>query len=184
MGKKLTYKKVFDYIDSQGFKLLDETYLNDHTKLNLECPKGHKFLIIFNSFKNGRRCSVCKGINCTIRQRKPYEEIVQLINSGSLKLLTTKEQYENNYTIENKFFLVKCICSKEFRTTLDRIKKKSLCRSCGNKKRFSKTKKVYKYLNYLIENYLEIDFVNEMSQNINKTIEQLQICCFYYCYYY
>ena len=149
MGKKLTFEEVKNYIESKGHVLLDNVYINDHTHLNLKCPMGHIYSIILNSFKNGRRCRICKGMEATKRQRTPYETVLKKVNEIGRKLLTTKKEYEDSYSKENKFFVIECICGNPHKTALDRIKKKCLCKKCANKKigercrtSFEKLKKV------------------------------------------
>jgi hypothetical protein len=132
--RKLTFEDVKTYIESAGHILLDNVYTNDHTKLNLKCPANHTYSIILNSFKNGRRCSICKGLEATKRQRAPYEAVLKMVQDLGREIITTKEEYEANYTKENKFFFIKCVCGKPHKTTRDRLRKKCLCRECSNKK--------------------------------------------------
>ena len=50
MAKGFTYEYVKGYIETQGYILLSKKYINTHSKLQLECPKGHKFEMAFNNF--------------------------------------------------------------------------------------------------------------------------------------
>jgi hypothetical protein len=56
---KLSFEEVKEYIESQGYTLLSEKYINTKIKLDLICPNNHKISITYDSFKSGRRCSVC-----------------------------------------------------------------------------------------------------------------------------
>lgn len=134
MPKKLAYEEVKNYIASYGYVLNDQIYTNDHTKLSITCPLNHDFYIILNSFKNGRRCPICKGQEASKRQRTTYETLLKKVAKLNRKLITTKEEYEQNYIKDNKFLIVECICGNPHKTTLDRIKKKCLCKKCSNKK--------------------------------------------------
>lgn len=54
-----TFKKVKDFIQKEGYKLLSTEYINANTKLKVKCIKGHEYEVIWASFKNGRRCNKC-----------------------------------------------------------------------------------------------------------------------------
>ena len=59
MPIKLTYEEIKEYIESFGYKLLSNEYKNNKAKLKIKCPKGHIFLLEWNKFQQGRRCSKC-----------------------------------------------------------------------------------------------------------------------------
>ena len=50
-SQRLVYKDVKEYIESYGYKLLSEKYINNHTKLEIRCPECHNFSMIFASFQ-------------------------------------------------------------------------------------------------------------------------------------
>ena len=52
MPKKLTYEEVKNYIELQGYQLLSEKYINNHTKLKMICDKGHDDIVINDKIKN------------------------------------------------------------------------------------------------------------------------------------
>ena len=55
----------FDFIKSEfervGYKLLSNTYMNAHQKLDYICPKGHNHNITLNNWRKGQRCAYCAG---------------------------------------------------------------------------------------------------------------------------
>ena len=55
----ITIDSIRIYVESFGYKLLSNKYINAHEKLIFECPKGHIFLLEWNKFQQGRRCSKC-----------------------------------------------------------------------------------------------------------------------------
>ena len=55
MPKKLTYEEVKEYVVAQGYQLLSEEYINNHTKLKMICDKGHECEIAFGNFKQGKK---------------------------------------------------------------------------------------------------------------------------------
>jgi hypothetical protein len=59
MSKRLTYEFVKEYIEKEGYKLLSDSYVNNRTKILIECDKGHQYSVLFNSFKAGHRCLTC-----------------------------------------------------------------------------------------------------------------------------
>lgn len=175
MGKKLTYQEVYDYIQINGNTLLDLEYINDHTKLNIKCPVGHIFPIILNSFKNGRRCPTCKGLDATKRQRTPYETILKRVEDLGRKLLTTKQEYEDNYSKENKFFFIECVCGNPHKTALDRLKKKCLCKKCANKKTGDRSRTPFQKILSVVESKNWTLLSKEESYKNSETILDL-IC--------
>ncbi len=64
MGKSLTYEEVKNRVESvKGFRLLDDDYINNTIKLNIECPEGHRFPILLNNFIKQGRCPICFQLN-------------------------------------------------------------------------------------------------------------------------
>lgn len=87
MGKFLTYEYVKQYIESFNYKLLSKEYINAHTKMTLICDKGHEYQVNFNNFKSGKRCPKCAAINVGNRNRAPFNEVKNFIESNNYKLL-------------------------------------------------------------------------------------------------
>ena len=69
-SSNVTYS--IDYIRSEllkeGYVLLTKKYINSKQKLVCLCGRGHKCKIRFNGWQQGRRCSICKGINLSINR--------------------------------------------------------------------------------------------------------------------
>lgn len=61
MTRRLTYEFVKESFDIEGYTLLSKEYKNSHTKLECICPKGHTYLITWNSWQQGQRCAYCAG---------------------------------------------------------------------------------------------------------------------------
>jgi hypothetical protein len=59
MSKKLTYDFVKKSFEEEGYKLLSEEYVNSSSKLEYECPIGHRCYITWNKWNGGRRCPYC-----------------------------------------------------------------------------------------------------------------------------
>ena len=58
-----TRRKRIEFIKSSfkesGYTLISNSYKNANSKLEYECPKGHKGSITWGHFNNGQRCPVC-----------------------------------------------------------------------------------------------------------------------------
>lgn len=91
---KYTYKYVKEYIESFDYKLVSDKYENAKSKLNVECPKGHKYYPTFNHFLEGRRCSQC---NENVNKSKGETVIKEF-------LLINKINYNREYIFNDCMF--------------------------------------------------------------------------------
>lgn len=57
--EKLSYEYVKQYFIDHGCKLLEDSYINNHTKMKYECSCGNISRITFHNFQNEHRCKVC-----------------------------------------------------------------------------------------------------------------------------
>ena len=58
-SERLKYEDVKNYIESQGYELISDTYINNCTKLKIKCPNGHIFFAKYNNFKDSNtRCPI------------------------------------------------------------------------------------------------------------------------------
>ena len=67
-------ERVKGFIEQQRYILLSQEYKNAHTKLNIECNKGHKYQATWDKFRQGCRCPYCAGKKVTFEQVKDYIE--------------------------------------------------------------------------------------------------------------
>ena len=78
------------------YTLLTKEYINNKTKLNIICDKGHEWHPTFDNFINkNRRCRKCADIQNGINQRLQWEEIMRRVESYGYKLITTEKEYVN-----------------------------------------------------------------------------------------
>ena len=78
--QKHSYEFVKGEIEKvEGYKLLSKEYKNNHTKMKLECPEGHKFEMIYNNFQQGVRCPNCWNKNGSSIQEKEVLKYIQSI---------------------------------------------------------------------------------------------------------
>ena len=79
-----------------NYTLLTKEYINNKTKLNIICDKGHEWHPTFDNFINkNRRCRKCADIQNGINQRLQWEEIMRRVESYGYKLITTEKEYVN-----------------------------------------------------------------------------------------
>lgn len=81
---KLTYKEVKNYIESFGYKLLSKNYKNTRTKLKLECPESHTFLMTHHGFKKGKRCPICWYQSTSSKPEKEIQIFIDNIYDGKI----------------------------------------------------------------------------------------------------
>jgi len=89
--KKLSYTYVKERIESEGYELLSEDYVNAYTILTIKCPNGHIFGIPWQKWNVGRRCKYCgKSIYIedvkTALNRDGYVLLSNVYNNSKLKL--------------------------------------------------------------------------------------------------
>jgi len=61
-NKKLTYEFVKSEIEKEGHTLLSKEYIGARSKLELECPAKHPYLIDWCHWQQGQRCKKCADI--------------------------------------------------------------------------------------------------------------------------
>lgn len=128
--RTLTYRYVKFRIESFGYKLLSNNYVNGHTPLKVECPKGHIFHPAFQNFKNAKhKCRQCFEDN----RRHSYEYVKFYIESQNHKLLS--EEYINN----NTSLKVECSKGHIFFPTFHNFKDShTRCLTCFQEQKYSK----------------------------------------------
>jgi len=89
--KRKTIEEVRQYVEKFGYKCLSEKYINNSTKLELQCEKGHIYKSTWGRFERGRRCQICAG-----NKRKTIEEIKEYVKKFGYRCLSKK--YINNST--------------------------------------------------------------------------------------
>ena len=107
-------------------KLLSTKYTNTHTKLKMQCEKGHHFELPWSSLQNGKWCSYCAGTN-----RKSIEEIKHKIENelhpGS-KLISSK------YISSKSKLSLECEKGHTFNSDWGHIQSGKWCPDCAGTK--------------------------------------------------
>ncbi|MFW5795150.1 MAG: hypothetical protein ACOCV1_06660 [Bacillota bacterium] len=83
--QRLSYEYVKEYIELfDGYKLLSKKYRKNSIKLNIQCPKGHKFKMTYSNFKNGQRCPICVHNSKSSNMEKEIQNYCKLIYNGKI----------------------------------------------------------------------------------------------------
>ena len=137
-----SYSYVKEYIESIGYKLLSDEYVNSSSPIIVECEHGHIYKTKLNALRNGFRCKKCQNKRLASDKALKYEEVKEYIESFGYKLLSTeyknshqklKMVCENGHTVEmnlNNFKSNKRCChcniSKGERRIIDWLKSNNI----------------------------------------------------------
>ena len=133
MSRKHTIEYVRKYIEGFGYVLLSKVYVNNNTKLLVQCPKGHQYKVKFNNFKTGQRCPICSIKIVSEKQKHDYEYVRKYFEGFGYVLLS--KVYVNAYTK----LLVQCPEGHQYKVKFDHFKNSgSRCPICNNEKTSSK----------------------------------------------
>jgi len=151
--RKLTIEYLKEYIESKDYKLLSKEYVNSKTKLELQCPKWHKFEMIWNNFYTGQRCPQCGGTKKLL-----YKDVKVFIESKDYKLL--EKVYKNNHTKMK----MQCPEGHKFKMTWNNFYTGHRCPECAGLKKFpiqDIKRKIEKIKGYKL---LEKEYVNSITK--------------------
>jgi hypothetical protein len=97
-NKRKSLQEVKEYFKFQGCELLEDNYINAHTKMKYRCACGNISHIKLNNFQNGKRCGCGrKGVRLFSAER-----IKQEVESLGYKFISEK--------FENEVHTIICIC--------------------------------------------------------------------------
>lgn len=99
--KKLKrFNEVKNYIESFNYKLLSKEYINNRTKLQIECNKGHIYFVTLDDFQRGNRCPYCSS-------PKGEKRIIDICNKLKIKYIPKYKikdcKYKNILTFDGYF---------------------------------------------------------------------------------
>jgi hypothetical protein len=135
MFKKLTYDFVKRSFEENGYKLLSKEYINSSSKLEYECPNGHRRGITWNKWNAGRRCPYCSensrvyGRDIEYIRRVFAKEGYTLLSTEYISCDTKLEYICPNghiYTTSWDSWTSKgnrcALCSKNIKPTIEEVK--------------------------------------------------------------
>lgn len=168
MAKKLTYEYVKKYIESFGYKLISNDYVNAHSTITLQCPKGHVYNGKYSKFQSGRRCPICSSISKSKIQSLKYEDVKLYIESFGYKLIS------NSYVNNNQRLLIECDKGHQYYVKFSNFRSGKRCPECANNIKREKRLLQYDY----VKNYIEsIDGYVLLSDSYINAKSDLKIQC-------
>jgi len=153
--KKYNYEDVKKYYESFGYTYLSKKYTNNSTKELVQCPKGHQYVMSFNSFQQGHRCPDCVG-----NKKLEYEDVKKYFKERGYSYLSL------TYTNNKKKELVQCpkghqyeVCFSDFKNGGNR------CPKCAGNKKYTieDVRKCYEGFGYL---YLSKKYENTRTKEL------------------
>jgi len=84
-SQTLTYDYVKNYIESNGYKLLSNSYSHSKDILELQCSNGHTFNTRFNYFQQGHGCSKCWSELGSSKQERDVQYFVETMGFDIIK---------------------------------------------------------------------------------------------------
>lgn len=147
MSNKNTYENIKSYIQEQKYILISTEYKNTHSKLELVCPKGHRFWMSYSNFKQGQRCPECANKKRGQYLKLTYHYVKNYIEQYGYKLLSKK--YKNNSTKLE----IQCLEGHVFWMNFSNFQQGKRCPECANKKSGQYRKFTYNYVKNYIEEY-------------------------------
>lgn len=100
----------------QGCKLLSNSYINNKTKLEIQCEQGHIYVKDLSHFQDDPKCTICSK-----RYRYKFEDIKKYVEIDSLsgyKVLSNKNEYKHVLS-KIKF---RCTEGHEYKSTFSSFK--------------------------------------------------------------
>jgi group I intron endonuclease len=89
---KLTVGFIRDSLNSEGYKLLDDVYVNNRHRFRCTCPNGHEYETNWFTWGPiGRRCPVCAG-----NVKPSFDEVKNSFEEEGYTLLS--DEYINRHT--------------------------------------------------------------------------------------
>jgi hypothetical protein len=149
LARKYTYDELKDCFDKEGCRLLSKTYESVTATLIFIAVCGHEHKSSFTNFNSGknRLCPECRRKEITKKQSLSYAEVEKIFKDNGCILLS--ETYENSK--EKLHFL--CKCGKGDFKSLDKFKRKSMCKYCGREDRDSKRRLPIEQVRKIVESY-------------------------------
>lgn len=128
-GKDIELEELKIIAKNKNGKCLSGQYINNNTKLEWECGKGHRWFAVPASIKQGHTwCPECKGERISKSKEVDIEPIKKIIQSQGGTLL---EVLINNY---HRHYRVKCNKNHSWITDSSRLKNGMWCQKCSARK--------------------------------------------------
>lgn len=128
-ANKYSYEYVKSTLESMGFVLLEQTYLNNRHKMKVICSCGNETQMRFGDIIRGRKCQKY----CLVRfnsenNRTKDDEIKKICEDNECKFIKSWIQKRKTRI---KYI---CKCGNEWEAYLCNFKRFPNCKKCGNLK--------------------------------------------------
>lgn len=144
-------------------------YINDKTKLNLECDNGHYFSMTYSHFKEGHRCPYCNG-----GSKFDYEYVKNYIEKEGYSLIS------NNYTNVYEKLIIKCNKGHKYEVNFHNFRTGYRCPYCNESKGEGNIAKILdKYNIKYIRQYKFKDCKNIFALPFDFYLSDYNICIEY-----
>ena len=157
---KHTHKLVKERIESEGYILTSEEYINAHTRLDYICPNGHKHSTTWANWSQGRRCGRCKG-NIEIK----HEDVKDFIEKEYYILISDK------YISSDKHLITLCPNKHEYKISWSNWKQGYRCPKCTNVGTSNFEKEVKQFIIDQGINIIENDRTTILNPKTNRYLE-------------
>lgn len=166
--RKKSYEEVKAYIESFGYELLSTEYINNSTKLDMICPKGHKFKMAYTNFQQGQRCPICANESNSDKQRLSYDEVKNYIESFGYKLLSKE------YIRAKEKLKMECPNGHKLEMSYDNFHSSgNRCKECRKKELNERFKLSYEE----VRKYIEFFGYELLSEEYINNTEKLLVKC-------
>lgn len=155
------------YFEENNCVLLENSYINNHTKMRYICSCGNISKIIFSDFQNGSRCQKCGRNKQANTNRFTYEYVTNYFTEYGCQLLET-EYIKNN--IKMRYV---CICGN---ISFIRFKDFSMGKRCKNCMAIQARKRNLLTIDEVKKRFLECSCVLLENEYIHAHTKMRYIC--------
>jgi 5-methylcytosine-specific restriction endonuclease McrA len=156
-SNQYTFEYVKQYFIKNNCQLLENSYINNQTKMKYKCVCGNISYISFSSFLKGSRCKECGIKKYSSKNKLSYQEVYDYFKTQNCELLEL--EYVNNST-PMKY---RCECGNIAYIKLGNFKNGQRCMKCSgtNKLNFEHAYNCFKERGYEL---LDIEYKNDATK--------------------
>lgn len=123
--KTKSFSEIKEYIESRGYTLLSNEYINCKIPLLIQCPNKHNpYLVTWNNFYNNKRCPECAKEKRANAKRLDFNGVKDFIINQGYRVLSNT--YKNNFTK----LILQCPKGHIFKKPYNKFKQGQRCPIC------------------------------------------------------
>lgn len=135
-NKKIPFNEIVKRLEDKHMKIIvdEDGYKGIGFKYDFICEYGHNTSSFLGDVLDREiGCKECSNIEKGKRQRRDYNQIVELYESNNYKVITTKEEYNN----QDKPNIIECSCNNGhvFNSIISNFINGARCMECYNENR-------------------------------------------------